>query len=124
MAVPNPYQQYRQTTVFTATPQGLVTMTMDGFLRQLDQASHAISEEQWEKANQSLNKAQEILVALQGALDRRVGEVADNLGAIYDYMHRRLVEANLKKDAAIVEEVRGLMSDLRDAWVQASRMAG
>ncbi len=124
MSVPNPYQQYRQTMIMTATAPTLVTMTMDAFLKELDRARQAIEAQKWDHAHDSLTKAQEIVLALQGALDRRVGELAARLDAIYDYMYRRLVEANVKKDAAIVEEIRRLMDNLRDAWVQASRLAG
>jgi len=124
MSMSNPYQQYRQTMIMTASAPALVTMTMDAFLRELDLARQALAAQKWDHAHRSLTKAQEIVLTLQGALDERTGDLAARLDAIYDYMYRRLVEANIKKDQAIVDEVRGLMNDLRDAWVQASRLAG
>ncbi len=72
-----------------------------------------------EKGN-AISKAIRIIDdGLKASLDKQVGgEIATNLDALYDYMSRRLLEANIKNDPAILEEVRGLLADLRDTWNQ------
>jgi flagellar protein FliS len=54
---------------------------------------------------------------LRAALDKQAGgEIAEGLDALYGYMSARLLQANLKNDPAMLEEVHGLLSDLREAW--------
>ena len=56
---------------------------------------------------------------LRASLDKEAGgEIAANLDALYDYMSRRLLHANLKNDVTIIDEVHGLLADLRGAWVE------
>lgn len=50
-------------------------------------------------------------------------EVSKQLGSVYDYMYRRLIEANMKKDKEILEEVLGMAKDLRDTWTKAMKLA-
>lgn len=117
------YQVYQQNQVFTASQEKLVTMLYDGALRFINLAKQGIEEKNLEKANENFIKAQRILAELMGNLDRSVGEVAENLFSLYEYMHRRLVEANVKKDGKIAQEVYELLKDLRDTWVQATKQA-
>jgi flagellar protein FliS len=54
---------------------------------------------------------------LRASLDRKAGkDIADNLDALYEYMSRRLFEAHLNNDAQILQEIQGLMQDLKGAW--------
>ena len=75
-----------------------------------------------EKSNNGIIKAQAIVKEFQATLDMNY-EVSENLDSIYDYMYRRLVEANLKKDSSIIEEVLGYAKGLRDTWAQAMKLA-
>jgi flagellar protein FliS len=84
-----------ETGVAAASPQKLVVMLYDGVAITI------------------------IDNGLRASLDQKAGgEIAQNLDALYDYMSRRLLQANIKNDIAIIEEIHGLMSDLREAWVQ------
>lgn len=66
-----------------------------------------------------LQKAQNLIAELQGAIDHEAGsKVATNLDQLYDYFNRRLLEANLKKDLARVIEIERLLQELRDAWAE------
>lgn len=115
------YQVYQQNQVFTAPQEKLVTMLYDGALRFINQAKQGIEEKDIEKANQNFIKAQRILAELMGNLDRSVGEVAENLFSVYDYMYRSLVEANIKKDGEKAQEIYDMLKELRDTWVQATK---
>lgn len=116
-------EAYRKQAVLTASPGQLVLMLYDGILRFLMQAQDAHSEEESarriERIHTSLEKACNIILELQSNLDLdRGGDYAENLDRLYDYYHRRLVEANLRKDMEPVVEVEGLVRQLRDAWAE------
>ena len=53
------------------------------------------------------------------SLNMDVGEIALNLFRLYEYMHYRLVEANVRKDIEPIDEVLGLFQGLKEAWEEA-----
>lgn len=118
----NPYQVYRQNAVMTAKPGELTAMLYDGLVRFLYQARQAIDMKKMEEANQALLRAQDIVHYLAGTLDSNY-EISASLAALYDYMARRLIEANMKKDSAAVDEVLDLVKDLSAAWREAMKKA-
>lgn len=109
-----------ETGVAAASPHKLVVMLYDGVIVALLSAINGIKASNVAAKGAALSKAIAIIDnGLRASLDRQAGgEIAANLDALYDYMGRRLLEANIKSDAGIVEEIHGLMSDLREAWVQ------
>jgi flagellar secretion chaperone FliS len=118
----NGYQAYRQTQAQTAAPGELVVMLYRGALRFISGAIQSIESQDIQAAHTALVRAQAIISELSETLDlTRGGEIASNLQAIYNYLNRRLVEANLKKDVAIAREVEGLLRELLPAWEQAAR---
>ena len=117
----NPYQQYQQNTVNTATPQELTLMLYNGLVRFLKLAHQGIEEKNIEKSNNNIIRSQDIITEFICTLDMQY-EVSDGLYALYEYMNRRLAEANIKKDMAIIEEVIGYSEELRDTWVQAMKL--
>jgi flagellar protein FliS len=119
----NPYEQYRNAQIETASPDRLLLMLYDGAIRFLGQAREALSHNEIEKANHLINRVQDIIAELMSTLNFEVGEVSHNLFRLYEYMNYRLVEANLKKDPAPTEEVERMLRDLREAWQQAAQMA-
>jgi flagellar protein FliS len=118
----NAYQTYRQTQAQTAAPGELVVMLYRGAARFAASAIEAIGVRDVQSAHNHLVKAQAIITELHETLDvERGGEVARNLARIYEYLNRRLVEANLRKDAEPVREVERLVRELLPAWEQAVR---
>lgn len=109
-----------ETGVASASPHKLVVMLYDGVIVALLSAINGIKSSNVAAKGAALSKAITIIDnGLRASLDKKAGgEIAENLDALYDYMGRRLLEANIKSDAAIVEEIHGLMSNLREAWVQ------
>ena len=113
----NAYQVYRHTQTQTAAPGELVLMLYRGAIRFLSSAIEAIDAKNTAEAHAKLVRTQDIIANLLGTLDHeRGGDVARNLSALYDYMLRRLVEANIRKDAKPAREVQGLLRELLPAW--------
>ncbi|BDG81741.1 MULTISPECIES: flagellar export chaperone FliS [Bacillus] len=118
MAIQNPYAAYQQNSVNTATPGELTLMLYNGCLKFIKLASQAIENNDMERKNENLIKAQNIIQELNGTLNRNI-ELSGSMGAMYDYMYRRLVEANIKNDTSMLAEVEDYITDFRDAWKQA-----
>ena len=118
----NPYQQYRKNVINTSTPQELTLMLYNGLIKYLKLAIQALEEKNTESTNNNLVRSQAILEEFMGTLNMNY-EVSNNLYALYDYMYWRIVDANIKKDKEIVEEVVGFAEDLRDTWNQAMKLA-
>ncbi|MBA2877269.1 flagellar protein FliS [Anoxybacillus kamchatkensis] len=113
----NPYQSYQTNAVQTASPGELTLMLYNGCLKFIAQAKKAIEEQDIEARNTNLLKAQKIIQELMVTLNMEY-EVAKSMMTMYDYMYRRLVEANIKSDIAILEEVEGYVKEFRDTWKQ------
>lgn len=117
-------QTYRANAVLTASPGQLVLMLYDGALTAMEISREAFKRPEEdprriEVINHQLQKAQNILTELQNGLNMEAGgEFAKTLYRLYDYHNRRLFEANLKKDVALVVEVEQLVRSLRDAWAE------
>lgn len=107
-----------ETGVGSADPHGLVLMLYDGALRCLSEAQGHIRAKDIAATNRSLSQALRILEeGLCASLDEAAGgEMATRLKALYRYMQRRVLLANLRRDPVPLEEVAGLLRDLRGAW--------
>lgn len=112
-------EKYLQVQVQTATPEMLVTMLYDGMIRFLRQAKANLTGKKIEEANYFILRAESIVAELNSSLDMSREPVAGSLHNLYEYMLRRLVEANIKKDSAILDEVIGMALDLRETWIEA-----
>lgn len=115
MAINNPYKSYQQNSVNTASPGDLTLMLYNGCLKFIHQAKKAIGEKNIEVKNTNIQKAQNIISELMVTLNMDL-EVSKNMMSLYDYMNRRLMEANIKNDAAILDEVEGLVTEFRNTW--------
>jgi flagellar secretion chaperone FliS len=115
MATKNPYQSYQQNSVTTASPGELTLMLYNGCLKFINQAKKAIADKNIEAKNTNIQKAQNIIRELMVTLNMDL-EVSENMMSLYDYMNRQLIEANLKGDIAILDEVEGLVTEFRDTW--------
>lgn len=117
MAINNPYQAYQQNSVSTASPGELTLMLYNGALKFMRMAKKGIDEKNLELKNTNLIKAQKIVQELMVTLNPDL-EVSKSMLSMYDYMNRRLIEANIKNDLTIIEEVETLMTEFRDTWKQ------
>lgn len=100
-----------------ANPHRLIQMLMEGGLTRLAQARGAMEREQIALKGELIGKAIDIVGGLRQSLDvSKGGELAENLDRLYEYMTTRLMEANLKNDPAIVEEVSTLLREVKSSW--------
>jgi flagellar protein FliS len=105
------------TGVATADNVKLILMLFDGLLESLAAARGHITHGNIADKGKSIARCTRILMGLQGSLDfERGGDLAQNLDELYGYVTRRLVRANAHNDLEILEEVRSLMAEIRDAW--------
>ena len=109
-----------ETGVAAASPHKLIIMLYDGAMVALLSAVNHMKAGNVAAKGSAISKAITIIDnGLRASLDKSAGgEIAANLDALYDYMSRRLLHANLKNDIAAVEEVHRLMAELREAWVE------
>lgn len=100
-----------------ASPHRLILMLMNGALERMIQARGAIERRDIALKGAMIGKATNIIGGLQGSLDRsQAPDYVDNLDRLYDYMQRRLLEANLKNDVTVINEVMDLLKTLRNTW--------
>lgn len=118
MSVPSPYLQYRQNAVKSVSPGELTLMLYDGLVKFIRLAAMSIENGDLKVSHNHMLRSQEILAHLNETLDFQY-EISKNLSLLYDYMIRRLMEANVKKDSNIAGEVLMLAEDLRETWRKA-----
>lgn len=118
MAAMRQYQTVNtQARAVDASPHRLIQMLMEGGLTRLAQARGAMEREQFAMKGELIGKAIGIIGGLRGGLDiANGGELALNLDNLYDYMVRRLSEANLKNSVEPLDEVAALLRDVKAGW--------
>jgi flagellar protein FliS len=113
----NGVRNYRQTEVMTADPKRLVIMCYQGVIDNLKIAVKRHAEQQFEAKAKAIGKAEDFLNELMHSLDfERGGEIAKNLDSLYNYMIRRIIFAEANRTTAPLNEILGLMEELKDAW--------
>jgi flagellar protein FliS len=116
---------YIEKAIETATPAKLVEMLYTGAINFLAQAKNAIEINDMALANDKLVRVQDIIMELNISLDmEKGGEISTNLRSLYNYMYKRLLDANMKKDLKIIDEVSEYIKDLRDTWIEAMKKEG
>ncbi|QWT20571.1 flagellar export chaperone FliS [Bacillus sp. NP157] len=113
------YQQVRTGGgIEAADAHGLITLLMDGALERIRLAVACIATGSIAGRGEAISKAIEILGGLQSSLNHDIDTpLVGRLEALYDYMARRLLHANLHADTDALEEVAGLLGQIRDSWV-------
>ncbi len=110
------YDAYKDTEIQTANQGKLIVMLYDGAIRFLRVAQDNLNPRTYDVANTNIIKAQDIITELMLSLNMEGGEVAQNLFNLYAYMKKRLLEANMAKDSAVIDEVIKLIEPLKSAW--------
>lgn len=121
MSLTNGYAQYNNSKIMTASPAELTLMLYEGAIRFCNIAIGAIEQKDIEKSHNNIVKAENIIDYLQSTLDMKY-PVAEHFNDIYNYLQQRLVQANLKKDAEILEEVCTHIRSVRDTWKEVMRI--
>ena len=115
MAYRNAAQIYGQNKILTASPAELTLMLYEGAIKFCNKAVEAVDNGDVVSAHQNIRKVENIIIEFQATLDHKY-EVAKDFDIIYDYIYRKLVEANIKKDKETLEIVLKELRDLRDSW--------
>ncbi|HOO32046.1 MAG TPA: flagellar export chaperone FliS [Thermotogota bacterium] len=116
---------YIEKAIETATPAKLVEMLYTGAINFLAQARNAIDASDISLANDKLVRVQDIIMELNISLDmEKGGEISKNLRGLYNYIYKRLLDANMKKDIKIIDEVSDYIKELRDTWIEAMKKEG
>jgi len=108
---------YHQTNVLTADPKRLVIMCYEGAISNLRIAVEKYSAAQYEAKGKAITNAHDIISELMAALDYdKGGEIAKRLAAIYKYMLRAIIEADVRKDIGIIKDVITMLEELKSSW--------
>ena len=118
------YQSADHSAIAYADPHELILRLMNGAIERIAQARGALSRGDVAAKAECISKAVQIIGGLEGCIDHQQGgELAGNLTALYQYMGLTLAEANLNDDIAKLNEVSGLLQEIRSAWVQIPEQA-
>lgn len=122
MALPNGYQQYEKSKILTASPAELTLMLYEGAIKFANIAIMAIEKKDIEKAHINIVKVENIISEFRATLNHKY-PVAKDFDTVYEYLERRLLQANLKKDKEILEEVLEHLRTMRDTWKEVMRLS-
>ena len=114
-------ESYGQVKVSTGASQAnnveLIQMLFDGLIESLSTAKGHIQHNNVTEKSKAIARASRIVLGLQGALDfEKGGDLAANLNELYNYVTRRLLHVNARNDLNALDEIHGLMTEIRSAW--------
>lgn len=122
MASNSGYAAYNKNRVMTATPAELTLMLYEGAIKFCNIAIMGIEEKNIEKSHTNIVKVENIVGEFISTLNHKY-EVAKDFENVYNYLMDRLIEANVKKDKEILEEVLGYLREMRDTWKEVMKQA-
>lgn len=108
---------YQNNKIQTASKAELTLMLYDAGIKFVNKAIISVEKNDIEGANNNIKKAEDVIVEFRATLDHKY-PVAKDFEVVYDYMYRKLIEANIKKDKEILESVLADFKEMRDIWVQ------
>ena len=122
MNTPAGYQQYEKSKILTASPAELTLMLYEGAIKFANIAVMAIEKGDVEKAHNNIRKVERIIEEFQATLNHKY-PVAKDFDEVYKYLQQRLLEANIKKDKEIIEEVLKHLRTMRDTWKEVIQLS-
>lgn len=114
--------QYLEQKVMSASPEELTLMLYEGAIKFIKQAKLYNEEKLIEKTSNAILRAEAIYSELRATLDTEF-EISKELDQLYEYVLHRLMEANISKETAILDEVLSMSEDFRDTWKEAMQLA-
>ena len=120
MPARNPFAEYTTNKILTASPAEVTLMLYEGAIKFCNIAIVSIEHGKIEKAHLNIKKTQRIIEEFRNTLDHKY-PVAEDFDRIYVYLLQRLLQANIKKDTAILEEVNTHLRSVRDTWKEVMR---
>lgn len=111
----NPYRQYQEQAIKTASPDKLIVMLFDGAIRFSGKAKNHINEKNFEEAGKEIYRCQDIIDYLLNTLNPQV-PIAGEIERMYDYILHNFLQANITKDIKYLEEAERYLKDFRETW--------
>lgn len=115
------YNVYKNNSVNYASKNQLLLMLVDGAVKFAKIARQAIIDKDIKKAHENIIKTEDIFTELRASLDQTAGDWAVNMFKVYGFINEKLFEANIKKDAKVMDEVIPLIEEVRDIWYEAEK---
>ncbi len=115
------YEAYQRNKILTATPADLTLMLYEGAIKFCNVAIIACEKKEIQKAHENIMKVERIIEEFQITLNHKY-KVAEDFDNVYKYVYQRLIEANMKKDPEILEEVLKHLRTMRDTWKEVMRL--
>jgi flagellar protein FliS len=119
----NGYNVYKTNTVNYASKEQLLLMLVEGAVKFCKIGRQAIIDNDIKKAHDSLVRTQEIFSELMISLDTTQGDWAVQLFDVYAFIKQKLIEANMKKDVEIIDEILPIIEDINETWKEAYKRA-
>lgn len=124
MYTANAYSTYKTNSVNYASKDQLLLMLVDGAVKFVRIGKQALIDKDIKKAHENIIKTQNIFYELMATLDvSKAGDWGQSLMSVYDFIVRRLVDANMKKDVGIIDEVIPLIENVKDTWEEAYKVS-
>jgi len=120
MTLNNPYQAYQKQAVTTSKPEDLTLMLYQGMVKFIRLSKLALDQNNIKEGHSNNLRVQDILSELMVTLKPEY-PISNSLLSLYDYMKRRLIEANIKNQPEILEEVEGFAVELSETWAAAMK---
>ncbi|WP_062108975.1 flagellar export chaperone FliS [Bacillus niameyensis] len=108
--------------LYQKSSQQLTAYLYEACIQRLQEAIQCIEEKQYAEANEKLQKVNDMIHRLGVGINYGAGIIADQLDTLYNYMANQVIQGNLKKDVAILQEVLTIMEQLASAWTEAMNM--
>ena len=119
----NAYGVYKNNSVNFASKEQMLLMLLDGAVKFAKRAKLAIQEKDIKMAHNSITRTQDIFTELKVTLDPNAGDWAKQMFNVYSFINDRLLQANIKKDEAIMDEVIPLIEEVRNIWNEAYKLS-
>lgn len=119
----NPYANanYKARTVETYSPGELIVALFDGAILDLNKAKIHIEENDIEKSNEMLTKAQKIVRHLNASLDMNY-PISNDLRKLYTYFDEQIIKSNVQKDSKYIDDILPMLDDLKESFAQAEKI--
>lgn len=115
MALNQAYEQYNRNKIMTASPAELTLLLYEGAIKFCNIAVIGLEQNDMEKVHTNIKKVEDIIVEFQSTLDHKY-PVAEDFDKVYKYIYELLVQANIKKDKALLERALEELRGMRDTW--------
>ena len=118
----NPYEKYKQQSVMTMTQGDMIKLLFDEAIKQLERGCLCLNNRDLEGSNDAFLRCQKIFNHFIATLDMQY-EISQNLASLYEFFNYKIIQANIRKNAADIEDILPMVTELKDSFAQADKQA-